>query len=203
MGMRWTVAAFVFLVTGCGGTPTSAPAAQQAPFLALGDSITADAFSSDDAWLAAWGSGAPAVVNEGARGETSTYAVARLRELLPERTDLKTVGIAFGTNDVLKGNTPDDFKTMIGAAIAYAQAQGRQPMLATIPYSTDPQLTRVPEFNAAVSALQAQYHLPAGPDLYAWFQAHPDEHGPDAIHMSATGSASIQRLWAESLRAMR
>jgi lysophospholipase L1-like esterase len=188
----------VVVLAGCAGNPAGVQAAS--PFLALGDSLTADAFATADGWVQAWGAGAPAFLDEGARGQTSDYALPRLREVLPAHPEVKAVGLAFGTNDILKGNDPASFETMLGAAVAYARAQGREPRLATIPYSTLPALADVPKFNAAVAAINQREGLAPGPDLYAYFQAHPELHGPDGIHMTAEGSRAIQRLWVEALR---
>jgi lysophospholipase L1-like esterase len=170
------------------------------PFLALGDSITADAFATQDAWLQAWGAGAPIVLDEGARGQTCDYALPRLRELLPAHPEVRDVGLAFGTNDVLKGNDVASYQAMLAAAVRYARQQGRVPRVATIPYSALPALAAVPRYNEAVRAVVQQEGLQPGPDLYAWFKDHPDQHVPDGIHMSAEGSHAIQRLWAQVLR---
>lgn len=196
--MRWCLAACLAMVS-CGLAPGAAPAAM-GPFLVLGDSITADAFATPDAWQQAWGGGAPAVLDEGARGQTCDYALPRLRELLPAHPEVRDVGLAFGTNDILKGNDVASFQTMLAAAVRYARQQGRVPRVATIPYSTLPAMAAVPRFNDAVRAVTRQEGLTPGPDLYAWFQAHPEQHRVDGIHMTPDGSRAIQRLWAQALR---
>lgn len=184
---------------GCAGSPTAA-AVDKSPWLAFGDSITQDAFSSPQAWNQVWAGQAPAVINAGARGQTSTYAAGEIRPLLASHPDVRRIGLAFGTNDVLKGNTPESFKTMMDVAIQRMKEAGATPMVATIPYSPLPAMQKVGAFNQALKALEQQHGLPAGPDLYTWFLQHPEGIGPDGVHMTTEGNMAIQRLWAEALQ---
>ena len=80
-------------------------------------------------------------------------------------------------------------------------AAGRVPVIARIPYATKgPADADVRSLNAVVDRVAARNGLIPGPDLYAWFKAHPNELGPDGVHPSDAGSRSINRLWYEALR---
>lgn len=195
-GMAWigVAGACALLLAGCGGAP-AAPAAPAAPWIAYGDSITA--------W-AADATGAPAVpafVVAGTPGADSTGAVAKVEAVLDAHPAARGVVLGFGTNDVFRGNQPGPFREMMDVAVDRTLKRQKRALVATIPWSPRPELARVPAFNAELEALRAARGLPAGPDLYAWFRAHPTELSDDGIHPNATGYASIRRLWAEAVQA--
>ncbi|MFN3430173.1 MAG: SGNH/GDSL hydrolase family protein [Candidatus Sericytochromatia bacterium] len=194
----WLGAALAGLMTGCGagaGTPAG-------EWLAFGDSITAGAFASPSAWSQSLGAGVT-VRAVGMPGATAAEAVGRLEGALAENPSARFVALGFGTNDAYRGNTPGGFKAMMTVMVDRARAAGRTPIIATIPYGTDPKLSQVPAFNAAIAELRTEAGLPAGPDLYAHFRAHPEELAPDGIHMTETGHQAIQRLWANVAKALR
>jgi acyl-CoA thioesterase I len=60
----------------------------------------------------------------------------------------------------------------------------------------------VQALNQVVDRVTLRNGLLPGPDLYAWFKAHPDELGPDGVHPTDTGTRSINRLWYEALRSL-
>lgn len=193
----WLGATLVGLMgcgAGGGGTPTG-------EWLAFGDSITAGAFASPSAWARSLGAGVT-VRAVGMPGATAAEAVSRLTPALADHPSARFVALGFGTNDAYRGNTPGAFKTMMAAMVDRARADGRTPVIAMIPYGTDPKLGDVPAFNAAIAELRTEAGLPAGPDLYAHFRAHPEELAADGIHMTETGHQSIQRLWADVAKAL-
>ena len=49
-----------------------------------------------------------------------------------------------------------------------------------------------------IAELTAQNDLLPGPDLYAWFAAHPEQLR-DGIHPTDAGILAINRLWAEAV----
>ena len=53
--------------------------------------------------------------------------------------------------------------------------------------------------NAVIDRVTARNGLIPGPDLYAWFSAHPEELSLDGVHPSDAGVLSINRLWYEAL----
>jgi lysophospholipase L1-like esterase len=175
-------------------TPPTTPASRT--WIALGDSITQDAFAADVAWGSVLGTGAPAFVNAGVRGDTTADALERLDAVLAAYPEATVVGVAFGTNDVYGRVTVEAFKTNVGAIVARVKASGRTPVLSTIPYSPDTEMTNTPAYNGAILEVTSEQGLPAGPDLYALVQAHEDYLRPDGIHMTAEGSQAIQRAWA-------
>ena len=81
------------------------------------------------------------------------------------------------------------------------RAAGRVPILATIPFASDGQHRGLPRFNEAIDDLTRANALRRGPDLYAWFAAHPEELR-DGLHPNERGVASINRLWAEAVDAL-
>jgi lysophospholipase L1-like esterase len=204
--MRWWLAAWL-VALGCsraqpvattGGTPQPTPgpsrsATNPVRWLIFGDSITQNSFHDTKAWDAAWGPQAPSLVGFGLRGADSAYALTQEDELLARYPGPGALGLAFGTNDAGHLRTPEAFKASLLAMADHARAAGRWPVLvATIPYSPHPNYQTIPRFNQAI----AESGLPAGPDLYAWFQQHPDQISGDQIHPTDEGNTAVQRLWA-------
>lgn len=111
------------------------------------------------------------------------------------------VAVAFGTNDAYDMRlSVADFEHHLGMIVDLAMADGRKVYLPTIPYSPLKNLSRTPLYNAAIGRIIAVKGCKAGPDLFAWFQAHPDQLSMDNTHPNQTGFESINRLWAETLR---
>lgn len=208
---RWLSATLALLVLGCsapgapfvlrGDSPPSVAslpaAATTGEWLALGDSITLDAFTRPTAWSQALGASAPSVLDAGVWGETSDRGLARLPALLAAYPHAVAVGIGYGSNDAYSGVVSvGDFTAHLRAMVALVRQAGMRVAIAHIPYSAKPELADIPIYNAAIDALNRQLGLAPGPDLYAWFRAHPDELQADGVHPTAAGDASIQRSWA-------
>jgi len=92
------------------------------------------------------------------------------------------------------------FRENLNAIVEMLQANGKQPIIARIPYSSHP--TNVPnasvqDLNGVINAVTAHYDLPVGPNLYAHFQANQGELSDDMVHLNTAGNASMNRLWAE------
>lgn len=186
---RWAGIVVMVALTGCGaslGAPTGG-------FLAFGDSITQRAFAAPTAWS---GPGLSAV---GLPGYTSAEGASELDGALAAHRDVRVVGLAFGTNDVYRGNTPAAFHTMMRAMALKVRQAGKTPRLARIPYSPDAKMAAVPAFNQELAAIDTELGLTPGPDLYSWFLAHPDQLEADRLHPNAEGCQAIQRLWSEAL----
>jgi hypothetical protein len=75
---------------------------------------------------------------------------------------------------------------------------GRVPVFARTPLSKDAPRERVDVFNRAIEEVEARHQLVAGPDLHAWFAAHPEQLGDDG-QPTPEGRTAIERLWAEAL----
>lgn len=190
--MGWLLA---LCLIGCGTAPVSNATASvgTSKWVMLGDSITHLSFGG--------GEDPPQFVEAGTPGATSTDAVARVNDLVAANPDARGVALAYGTNDALKGNRPEDFQAMMEVAVERVLARGKRVMIPRIPYGTAAGLVRVPEFNAVVASLAAAHGLPAGPDLYGWFQAHPDQLQADGIHPNAEGQAAVRSLWEAAIAA--
>lgn len=93
------------------------------------------------------------------------------------------------------------FRDNMRTIVDRVRAAGRVPILATIPFASDGQHRNIPEFNRVIEELRSASSLAAGPDLYRWFAAHPDELREDGVHPNDRGVLSINRLWAEAVDA--
>jgi acyl-CoA thioesterase-1 len=186
-------------------------------WLFMGDSITQGAF------VAAYGVGTrfdellhasqpdhyPAMVPAGITSELATDGVRHITEddFLKRNPDMLHVAIGYGTNDSWGNKDPlsvkfeETMETLVEAVLA----AGRVPILARIPYACEPEAgsgtagghLTIPEFNEIIDRLQAKYELPCGPDLYAWFRAHPEQLS-DCVHPNPDGYREMNRLWAEA-----
>ncbi len=203
------------------GTPTASPngvqlseidvhdvsAGSQDAWFFAGDSITAMAFNRGPAHqpsFATWMHEQkpeyfPAMIDGGTGGAKSGDAAAHVDEWLARNPDCRFWAIGYGTNDAA-GNTRDTtaFRRNMAAIVDAVLAAGRVPILATIPYASDGQHGFVPDFNGVLLELGAARSLTAGPDLYSWFLAHPDELR-DGVHPNDRGIVSINRLWGKAV----
>ena len=205
----WTGAALLLAALGCQqASPPVVPSPvaitgaatlnQPKPaWLAFGDSITQDAFGSPQAWRAVLGADGPLQINAGVRGDTTTTALGRLARVLDDHPQARYVGLAFGTNDVWGRMPLAQFKAQLQAMIDQVRAANKVPVLATIPYSPESELSRLPEYNRAIRELEAANGLNDGPDLYSLVQDNEGYLSPDGVHMTPEGSQAIQRAWAE------
>jgi lysophospholipase L1-like esterase len=172
-----------------------------------GDSITAMAFNRGPGHppsFAAWvntqqPSYFPAMIDGGTGGAKSDDGAAHVGEWLAREPESHFWAIGYGTNDAA-GNTRDttSFRRNMRSIVDAVLAAGRVPILATIPYASDGQHGFIPDFNAVLLELGASRALTAGPDLYAWFAAHPEELR-DGVHPNDRGIVSINRLWGEAV----
>lgn len=189
-----------------GAAASPSPIAGAAPsaisrgqWLAFGDSITQDAFAAPlDAWKATWTNTDPTVTNAGIRGADSAYALTQADEILGNNRGATVVGLAFGTNDVGHGRGADAYRASLIALVDKVKAYGKRPLVATIPFATRAGYEGIASLNQVVAQVVAAEHLPAGPDLYTWFQQHPEQIGPDGLHMTSAGDQAIQTLWARA-----
>jgi lysophospholipase L1-like esterase len=187
------------LVASGDSLPSSVPARPRGSWLAFGDSITQDAFRNPAlAWNSAWPQPVPPVIDAAIRGIDSAYALTRVDETLTANPGVTIVGLAFGTNDAFNQRTNIAFHESLTGLVRRVKAFGKQAIICRIPYNTYPGYEGVVALNQVVDQVTIEQNLPAGPDLYAWFAAHPNELGPDHLHMTEAGNADIQRLWTKS-----
>ena len=176
----------------------------------MGDSITATAFGGAakgaDRFAAIIHSRHekyfPVVLNGGIGGTHSSDGAARVDDWIARNPDAHFWAIGYGSNDAA-GNERDttQFRHNLVTIIDRLQEAHRVPILARIPYANDGQHTNIPEFNLVIEELRDLHGLPRGPDLYAWFLAHPDELR-DGLHPNDRGVASMNRLWADAVDAL-
>jgi acyl-CoA thioesterase-1 len=176
----------------------------------LGDSITALAFNRAPAHQPSFASWVhdrhpnyfPAMIDGGTGGDKSADGVAKIDDWLARNPDAYLWAVAYGTNDAA-GNATDttEFRRNMQTIISRIRSAGRLPILASIPFASDGQHQNIPKFNRVLDELRAANSLPAGPDLYTWFAAHPDELR-DGVHPNDRGVVSTNRLWGEAVDAL-
>ncbi|WP_437753991.1 GDSL-type esterase/lipase family protein [Sorangium sp. So ce1389] len=179
----------------------------------LGDSITAFAYDRDTPATqpsfaenvhAAHEANYPAMINGGIGGELTASpddrpgALARIDEVLEMNPDFHFFAIGYGTNDSWDQTDPSTFKSNLQELIDTIQAAGRVPMLARIPFSPDGHHGALDVFNQAIDELTQENSLVPGPDLYAWFEAHPEQL-PDEVHPDPAGRVVMNKLWADAV----
>ena len=141
----------------------------------------------------------PAMINGGIGGEKSDDAVSHIDDWLAQNPDARYWALGYGTNDAWGNATdPARFKSNMQTVINRIRGAGRTPVLAKIPFASDGQHKTVGLFNQAIDELNASNALLPGPDLFAWFLAHPDEL-KDGVHPTDKGIVSINRLWAAAM----
>ena len=174
----------------------------------FGDSITALAFnrttpSHQPSFAALVHEGHPrffpVTINGGIGGEGMELGASHIDAWLTLNPDMRFWAIGFGTNDSA-GNNPNTapFRQYLSTVISRVKAAGHIPIVAKIPFSSDHEHDTAPKFNDVVTELTAQNDLLPGPDLYAWFAAHPEQLR-DGIHPTDAGIVAINRLWAEAV----
>jgi len=217
MGQRWVR----FVVTGAPDVSPNgvqidevaihdASAGEADTWFFMGDSITATAFGRAARGAARFASIVhsrhakyfPAVVNGGIGGTQSGDGAARVDDWIARNPDARFWAIGYGSNDTA-GNERDTtrFRHNLVTILDRLEDAHRVPILATIPYSNDGQHANIPDFNRVIEELRDLRGLPHGPDLYAWFLAHPDELR-DGLHPNDRGVTSMNRLWADAVDAL-
>ena len=176
----------------------------------MGDSITSASFLRCDRLqpsFAALVNGAypdyfPALLDGGVSGVSTDYALEQIDGWLEANPDYLLWAMAYGTNDAYREVPSPVFEQRMQMLVDKARAAGREPVLARIPHTLDPDKDEhVQRLNGVIDRLTARNGLRPGPDLYTWFAEHPEELARDGIHPTVAGSLSINRLWFEALRA--
>jgi lysophospholipase L1-like esterase len=145
----------------------------------------------------------PAMIDGGVGGVNSGYGASVIQDWLSLNPDFHIWAIGYGTNDAWEHVSPRDYEANLQSIVDKIYAAGHVAMIARIPYAVKgPTDAEIRALNEAVDRVTARNGLVPGPDLYAWFSAHPDELGPDGVHPSDAGSKSINRLWYEALRSL-
>lgn len=112
------------------------------------------------------------------------------------------VTINLGTNDAAAGISASQFHRNLSQLVRTVLDAGKLPLLPTIPYATEAtHKANIPALNSRIRDLYAAYPaLVPGPDLYAYFQAHPNLIANDGVHLSDAGCVAYRQQWANTAR---
>jgi len=168
----------------------------------LGDSITSAVFDRAPAHqpgfaeaIAARHPGHfPAVVAAGRGRLHHADAVRLVDEVLALNPDARVVALGFGSNDW----DPDAFRRDLLEVARKVRAAGKIPVIARIPFRSDAAVDFPARLDRVVDEVTAELGLLPGPDLYAWFAAHPGRLA-DGLHPDDAGAVEMIRLWAEAV----
>lgn len=168
----------------------------------FGDSITSSVFdrapahqpSFPEAIAARHPGYFPATIPAGVGRLHHADAVRRIDEVLALNPDAKVVALCFGSNDW----DPAAFRRDLLEVVRAVRASGRIPIVPRIPFRSDSEVDWAARLNEAVDAVTAEQGLLPGPDLYAFFRAHP-ERLADGLHPDDAGAVEMLRLWAEAV----
>ncbi|MCE9579199.1 MAG: hypothetical protein K8W52_39110 [Deltaproteobacteria bacterium] len=171
-------------------------------WLFIGDSITAMAFNlstdfADDVH-AARPDTYPLRLGIGVGGTNSENGLANLDAWLAAYPDVHNWVVSYGTNDMGGGDPvyAPAYHDRMRRLITRLQQAGKRVFVPRIPYGTwDPDGAVIPVYNAEVDRVVAETGAIAGPDLYAYFRAHPDQLA-DQIHPGALGARAMNELWS-------
>ena len=143
----------------------------------------------------------PSMINGGIGGETTANGLARLATNLTANPDYYYWALGYGSNDSAGNNaSTTPFKNNMQAMINLLLANGRMPVIPHIPYAADGQHNTIPIFNAVIDNLVATNHILAGPDLYTFFMANPNQLQADGLHPNDAGMRSFNLLWSQAMR---
>lgn len=178
-------------------------------FLVFGDSITAGAMGghrdrgpSAREIVAARDGRAPLVLVLAKGGENTHGALERLPGALAENAITTDLAIAYGSNDSWGDDVLADvsrFEERVGALVAIGTSAGKRVHVPTIPFAVA-EHPHLRAFVAASERARERAGAERGPDLFAHFEAHRGELGPDGVHPTLDGYRSVSRLWAERMR---
>jgi acyl-CoA thioesterase I len=135
----------------------------------------------------------PATVGAGFGSLHHSDAVRRIDGVLALNPDAKVVALSFGSNDW----DPVAFRRDLLEVVHKVRAAGKIPIVPRIPFRTDSKEDFAARLNAVVDAVTREERLLPGPDLYAYFRAHP-ERLMDGLHPDPAGAVEMIRLWAEA-----
>lgn len=145
----------------------------------------------------------PSFVRGGVPCINSSQVLTSITPYLDAMAGNRYLAIEMGTNDAWGGGDWNlgNFTRNMQAILDSARGRGMEPILART-LATDSARAKWqihPGYPKAIDSLTKKNGLVAGPDLDAWFRAHPSELNSDGVHPSAVGAQSIQRLWAEAM----
>ncbi|HEY7723765.1 MAG TPA: GDSL-type esterase/lipase family protein [Anaeromyxobacteraceae bacterium] len=167
----------------------------------LGDSITAGVFDRAPARqpsFAAWVARRhpayfPAMIEAGKGRLHAGESPAWLAEVLRLVPAARVVAVGVGSNDW----ELDAYRADLSRLVRAVKDAGRIPVVARVPFRSDAAEDRAALLAAVVDRVAREHDLLPGPDLHAWFKAHP-ERLADHLHPDDAGAVEMSRLWAEA-----
>jgi lysophospholipase L1-like esterase len=113
----------------------------------------------------------------------------------------KYVGLSYGTNDALGCVAPATFYNNYASMVQAVVRAGKVPLVPHIPWGPAANIQSCgPSLNAKIDNLYAAYpQIVRGPDLWAFFKAHPKLISGDQIHPTAAGMSALRQQWASTV----
>jgi lysophospholipase L1-like esterase len=143
----------------------------------------------------------PAIIRGGIGCIFSANLADDVSKYLANAGNVHFWAIEMGTNDNWDKLPASTFKANLQRVIDSCKAHQIEPviarMIATVEAKVGWQVS--PDYLAAIDDLTSKNNLVPGPDLYNYFLQNPTQLNSDGVHPTATGAASIQRLWAEKM----
>ena len=179
----------------------STPAGATDSWMMMGDSITFScttyAYSDLPALVQKVDSARYPAITDAAIAGTSAMSAVKIIDDTIKGFPGPFIVLAYGTND-LADEFPANMETLVKKVIA----SGRIPVVPHMPWS-DQRLDRGPLINASIDALYAKYpEILRGPDLWAFFQSHPQLISDDHLHPSDAGAEELRKQWAAVMAAI-
>lgn len=114
----------------------------------------------------------------------------------------KYVGLSYGTNDALGCVAPATFYANYSSMVQAVLGAGKVPLVPHIPWGPASNIQSCgPGLNAQIDRLYAAYpQIVRGPDLWAFFKAHPKLISSDQIHPTPAGMSALRQQWANTAR---
>jgi lysophospholipase L1-like esterase len=145
----------------------------------------------------------PVMIRGGIGCISSSDLINNLSKYLKMAGNAHFWAIEMGTNDAWGGTNGNValFKSNLQRVIDSCKKYNIRPVIAKV-IATNPTAAQWqvhPDFQKAIEELTAANGLIQGPDFFAWFSTHPGDLLTDGVHPSATGAASIQRLWTQKM----
>ena len=141
----------------------------------------------------------PALIDEARAGEAPARALERLDGLLQMHSPARRVAIAFGAAAAQAASSVEPAGAL-EALVAAMIERGRLPVVARTPAPPGGPREAVESFNRRIDALERRHGLLPGPDLAAWFDAHPEQLDGEG-RPSEEGQRANARLWLDALDA--
>jgi hypothetical protein len=144
----------------------------------------------------------PAIIRGGIPCINSTTMINDITKYLAIAGNVKYWAIEMGTNDAWGGTNSNvaTYKANMQKVIDSCKARGIEPIISRI-IGTDSAKAKWqvhPDFLKAIDSLTVKNKLIPGPDLYTYFSKHTSEL-EDGVHPTATGGATVFRLWAQKM----